>query len=152
MPERYPPLQVLIGGGMFHQGNWWSYIQYDEEQDRPTVDRALLRRVLGYARPYRGPLAVVIGTIVVITLISLVPPLLMRDLLDTAIPAGDLARVTLLGIGMVAVPLLSGVVGVVQRWASARAGEGMIFDLGTGVYAHLQRMSLGFFTTTRPGG
>ena len=136
---------------MFHQGNWWSYIQYDEEQDRPTVDRALLRRVLGYAQPYRGLLAVVIGTIVVITLISLAPPLLMRDLLDTAIPTGDLGRVMLLGIGMVAVPLLSGVVGVVQRWASARAGEGMIFDLRTGVYAHLQRMSLGFFTTTRPG-
>ena len=136
---------------MFHQGNWWSYIQYDEEQDRPTVDRALLRRVLAYARPYHRLLAVVIGTIVVITLISLVPPLLMRDLLDTAIPAGDMGRVTLLGIGMVAVPLLNGVVGVVQRWASARAGEGMIFDLRTGVYAHLQRMSLGFFTTTRPG-
>jgi len=136
---------------VFHQGNWWSYIQYDEEQDRPTVDRALLRRVLAYARPYHRLLAVVIGTIVVITLISLVPPLLMRDLLDTAIPAGDMGRVTLLGIGMVAVPLLNGVVGVVQRWASARAGEGMIFDLRTGVYAHLQRMSLGFFTTTRPG-
>ena len=136
---------------MFHQGNWWSYIQYDEEQDRPTVDRALLRRVLGYARPYRGSLAVVIGTIVVITLISLLPPLLMRDLLDTAIPAGDLGRVTLLGIGMVAVPLVSGVVGVIQRWASSKAGEGMIFDLRTGVYAHLQRMSLGFFTSTRPG-
>jgi ATP-binding cassette subfamily B protein len=136
---------------LFHQGNWWSYIQYDEEQDRPTVDRALLRRVVAYARPYRRLLAVVIGTIVAITLISLVPPLLMRDLLDRAIPAGDMRRVTLLGVGMVAVPLLNGVVGVVQRWASARAGEGMIFDLRTGVYAHLQRMSLGFFTTTRPG-
>ncbi len=136
---------------MFHQGNWWSYIQYDEEQDRPTIDRALLRRVLAYARPYRRMLGVVVVTIVVITLISLVPPLLMRDLLDTAIPAGDMLRVTLLGIGMVAVPLINGVVGVVQRWASSRAGEGMIFDLRTGVYAHLQRMSLGFFTTTRPG-
>lgn len=136
---------------MFHQGNWWSYIQYDEEQDRPTVDRALLRRVLAYARPYRRMLVVVVGTIVVITLVSLVPPLLMRDLLDTAIPAGDLRRVTLLGLGMVAVPLVNGVIGVAQRWASSRAGEGMIFDLRTGVYGHLQRMSLGFFTATRPG-
>ena len=136
---------------MFHQGNWGSYIQYDEEHDRPKVDRALLRRVLGYARPYRRLLALVISTIVVITLVSLVPPLLMRDLLDSAIPAGDMGRVTLLGIAMVAVPLLNGVIGVVQRWASSRAGEGMIFDLRTGVYAHLQRMSLGFFTTTRPG-
>ncbi|MEX0827300.1 MAG: ABC transporter ATP-binding protein [Acidimicrobiia bacterium] len=132
-------------------GNWWSYIQYDEEQDRPNFDRALFRRVMAYARPYRGLLAVVIVTIVVITLVSLLPPLLMRDLIDQAIPAEDLGRVTLLGLGMVAIPIVNGIVGVVQRWASARAGEGIIFDLRTGVYSHLQRMSLGFFTTTRPG-
>jgi ATP-binding cassette subfamily B protein len=52
---------------------------------------------------------------------------------------------------MVAVPLVNGVVGVLQRWASSKAGEGIIFDLRTDVYSHLQRMSLGFFTTTRPG-
>jgi len=136
---------------MFHGGGWWSYIQYDEAQDRPSLDRALLRRVLGYARPYRRLLALILGTIVVITLVSLVPPLLMRDLIDRAIPQEDLGRVTLLGLAMVAVPLTNGIVGVLQRWASARAGEGIIFDLRTDVYAHLQRMSLGFFTTTRPG-
>lgn len=104
-----------------------------------------------HALPYRGLLTLVMVTIVVITVVSLVPPLLMRNLIDVAIPAGDLARVTLLGVTMVAVPIVNGVVGVVQRWASARAGEGIIFDLRTGVYSHLQRMSLGFFTTTRPG-
>lgn len=75
----------------------------------------------------------------------------MRDLIDTAIPGEDLGRVTWLGLGMVAVPIVNGVVGVAQRWASARAGEGIIYDLRTGLYAHLQRMSLGFFTATRPG-
>lgn len=141
------------GGGhpIFHSGGWWSYIQYDEEQDRPTVDRALLYRVVRHARPYGWLLALVLVTIVVITVVSLVPPLLMRNLIDTAIPAGSLTRVTWLGVAMVAVPLVNGVVGVVQRWASARAGEGIIFDLRTGVYSHLQRMSLGFFTSTRPG-
>lgn len=136
---------------MIGQGGWWSYLRYDEEQDRPSIDRALVRRVLGYARPYTGLLVVVAFTIVSITLVSLVPPLLMRDLLDSAIPASDMGRVTWLGLGMVAVPLVNGLVGVVQRWASAKAGEGIIFDLRTAVYSHLQRMSLGFFTTTRPG-
>jgi ATP-binding cassette subfamily B protein len=136
---------------MFHGGSWWSYIQYDEEQDRPNLDRALLRRVLRYAKPYRGLLALILVTIVVITLVSLVPPLLMRDLIDRAIPDEDLSRVTFLGLLMVAVPLINGMVGVLQRWASAKAGEGIIFDLRTDVYSHLQRMSLGFFTTTRPG-
>ncbi|HLA66082.1 MAG TPA: ABC transporter ATP-binding protein [Acidimicrobiia bacterium] len=128
-----------------------SYIQYDEDKDRPTIDRALLRRVARYAGPYRGLLILVMATIVVITLVSLVPPLLMRNLIDAAIPAGSLTRVTWLGVAMVAVPIVNGVVGVAQRWASAKAGEGIIFDLRTGVYSHLQRMSLGFFTATRPG-
>jgi ATP-binding cassette subfamily B protein len=106
---------------------------------------------MAYARPYRGLLGLVLVTIVVITLASLIPPLLMRGLIDWAIPAGSLSRVTWLGVAMVAVPIVNGVVGVVQRWASARAGEGIIFDLRTDVYSHLQRMSLGFFTATRPG-
>jgi len=136
---------------MFHSGGWWSYIRYDEEQDRPKLDRALLRLVLRHARPYRRLLMIVLATIIAITFITLLPPLLMRDLIDSAIPDENLGRVTVLGIGMVAVPLFNGVIGVVQRWASSRAGEGIIFDLRTDLYAHLQRMSLAFFTATRPG-
>ncbi len=105
----------------------------------------------GYARPYTGLLIAVLITIIAITLISLLPPLLMRDLIDRAIPDENMGRVTVLGILMVAVPLVNGVIGVVQRWASAKAGEGIIFDLRTSLYAHLQRMSLGFYTGTRPG-
>ena len=137
------------GGGP--GGGWRSYLQYDEEQDRPNLDRRLLRRVLGYARPYRGLLGLVLVTIVVSSVIGLAPPLLMRDLIDRAIPDGNLGRVTLLGLGMVAVPLVNGVIGVAQRWASARAGEGIIFDLRTSLFGHLQRMSLAFFTGARPG-
>lgn len=110
-----------------------------------------MKRVIAYARPYRGLLLLVFATIAVITFVSLLPPLLMRDLIDRAIPDEDIRRVTFLGLAMVAVPIVNGIVGVAQRWASARAGEGIIFDLRTGLYSHLQRMSLGFFTATRPG-
>ncbi len=134
-----------------HSGGWWSYLRHDEEQDRPSMNRDLLLRVARYARPYRWLLLVVGATIVVITIVSLLPPLLMRDLIDRAIPEEDLGRVTILGIAMVAVPVANGVVGVLQRWASARAGEGIIFDLRTALYAHLQRMSFAFFTGARPG-
>lgn len=137
------------GGGP--GGGWRSYLQYDEEQDRPNLDRRLLRRVVGYARPYGGLLTLVLVTIVASAVIGLAPPLLMRDLIDRAIPDGNLGRVTLLGLGMVAVPLVNGVIGVAQRWASARAGEGIIFDLRTSLFGHLQRMSLAFFTGARPG-
>ena len=136
---------------MFHSGGWWSYLRYDEEQDKPELDRALLRRVVSYAGPYRLQLVVVFATIILITLITLLPPLLIRDLIDRAIPDGNIGRVTMLGLLMVTVPLVNGMLGVLQRWASARAGEGIIFDLRRQLFAHLQGMSLNFFTNTRTG-
>jgi ATP-binding cassette subfamily B protein len=131
--------------------NWWSYVQYDEVRDRPGVDRALLLKVLAYAKPYRLHLVVVLVTIAIISLVSLLPPLLMRSLIDQAIPNGDLRLVTLLGIGMVAVPLVNGVVGVAQRWASASMGQGIIYDLRRQLFERVQRMSIGFFTNTKTG-
>ena len=136
---------------MFHSGGWWSYLKYDEEQDKPSFDRAVLRRVVSYANPYRVELALVFLTIILITGVTLLPPLLIRDLLDRAIPEENLGRVTVLGLLMVAVPLVNGILGVVQRWASARAGEGIIFDLRRQLFAHLQGMSMRFFTNTRTG-
>jgi ATP-binding cassette subfamily B protein len=136
---------------MFHSGGWWSYLKYDEEQDKPSFDRALMKRVLGYAKPYRVELALVLVTIILITVTTLLPPLLIRDLLDRAIPDKNLGRVTVLGLLMVAVPLVNGILGVLQRWASARAGEGIIFDLRRHLFSHLQGMSLRFFTNTRTG-
>jgi ATP-binding cassette subfamily B protein len=134
-----------------HEGNWWSFIRYDAEQDRPRVSRALLRRVARYARPYLGGVAVVLVTMLGVSLLTLVPPLLIRDLLDRALPARDVTRLNLLALGMVAVPLVSGLLGVLQRYASAGVGEGIIFDLRTALYGHLQRMSLRFFTNTQVG-
>lgn len=132
-------------------GNWGAYLRHDEKQPTPKIDRALLARVLSYARGYRFELIVVLITIVVISLLSLLPPLLMRGLIDTAIPDANLGLVTWLGLGMVAVPLVNGVVGVAQRWASASMGEGIIFDLRRQLFGHLQGMSLGFFTNTKTG-
>lgn len=135
---------------MFHSGGWFTRVSYDEEH-RPTVDRSLLRRVFAYARPYRWLLAGVLGTIVVISVLNVVPPLLVRALIDEAIPDGDLRQLTVLGALMVSVPLVSAVVGAAQRWLSATVGEGIIFDLRTAAFEHLQRMSLRFYTTTRTG-
>lgn len=134
-----------------HGGGWWSYVKYDEERDRPKVDRALLKRVFSYARPYKGLLALVLATIVGISTLTLVPPLLMRALIDTAIPEADLGLVTILGLGMVGVPLVNGIIGVVQRWASASMGQGIIFDLRRELFDHVQRQSMEFFTNTKTG-
>lgn len=110
-----------------------------------------MRRVLDYGLAYKKEMGIVLVTIVIISLLSLLPPLLIGDLIDKAIPDEDIGRVTMLGIGMVLVPILNGGFGVLQRWASATIGEGIIFDLRRQLFAHLQRMSLGFFTATRTG-
>ncbi|HEY44717.1 MAG TPA: ABC transporter ATP-binding protein [Anaerolineae bacterium] len=134
-----------------HGGGWFSYIRYDEEQDRPEVSQALLRRVGGYARPYWRGIVIMLATMFGVSLLSLLPPLLMRDLLDNALPQWDFLRLNLLALGMIAVPLANGLLGVAQRYASARIGEGIIFDLRRALYTHLQCMSLRFYTHTQVG-
>lgn len=136
---------------MMHSGSWWSYIRYDEKQDRPSVSRALLKRVAAYARPYGRPIGLMLLTIVGIDVLTLIPPLLYRDLIDHALPTRDFGRLNLLALGMIGIPLLSGLIGVGQRYLSARIGEGIIFDLRSAVFEHMQRMSLRFFTNTRTG-
>ncbi|GAB4158914.1 MAG: ABC transporter ATP-binding protein [Candidatus Promineifilaceae bacterium] len=135
----------------FHGGGWWAYISHDEKQDRPKVSRTLLRRVWAFARPYRVQVSLLLLTILLISALSLVSPLLFRDLIDNALPDRDLARLNLLALGMIAIPLLNGVIGVFQRRIQSQVGEGIIYDLRRATYGHMQRMSLRFFTQTRTG-
>ena len=126
-------------------------MEFDESKGRPQVSRQLLGRVLAYSRPYRRPLALMLVTIIVTALIGLVPPLLYRDLIDNVLPNRDFARLSWLALGMIGIPLVSGLIGVGQRYLSARVGEGVIYSLRQSMYDHLQRMSLRFFTHTKSG-
>ena len=136
---------------MAHGGRWSAFIRYDEQIDRPHVNRHLLRRVVQTARPYWLPAAVTLVAILFSSLLGLIPPLLVRDLIDHALPERDTARLNWLAAGMVVIPLISGLVGVGQRYLNARIGEGLIADLRQALYAHMQRMSLRFFTHTKTG-
>ncbi|OUC07122.1 hypothetical protein RY27_16780, partial [Litorilinea aerophila] len=135
---------------MYHH-SWWRYIAYDESKPRPRVDRALLKRIFAYARPHARSVLIVLVTIVSISLLELIPPLLYRDLIDNVLPNRNVARLNWLAAGMLGIPVLTGLIGVVQRYYSARAGEGIIYDLRQQMYEHLQQMSLRFFTHTKAG-
>ncbi|MBE9525147.1 MAG: ABC transporter ATP-binding protein [Chloroflexi bacterium] len=134
-----------------HSGGWFAYLKYDEKKDRPKITRKLLLRAWEIAEPYRWSALGLLFTILLISSITLVSPLLYRDLIDNAIPNGDLIRLNWLALGMVGVPMLNGIIGVFQRRLNSRIGEGVIYDLRRALYAHLQRMSLRFFTKTRTG-
>lgn len=135
----------------FHGAGWYAYLKHDEEKDHPEITRELLVRVWEIAKPYRKQSIGLLLTILVISGFTLISPLLYRDLIDNAIPNGDLMRLNWLALGMIAVPLVNGVVGVFQRRLNSQIGEGVIYDLRRALYAHLQRMSLRFFTQTRTG-
>jgi len=135
------------GGG----GGFWRHLHGDDEPPKITLSRLLLRRVGRYAWPYRWRILVMLSTILVITGLSLIPPLLYRDLIDNALPHHDAGRLNLLALGMIGIPIVNGLLGVLQRYLSSTIGEGIICDLRKSLYAHMQRMSLRFFTATKTG-
>ncbi|MCB8925078.1 MAG: ABC transporter ATP-binding protein [Ardenticatenaceae bacterium] len=135
----------------FHGGGWWAYISHDEKQERPAITRELLLRVWEFARPYRLKIILLLLTILIITGLSLVSPLLVRSLIDNAIPNENYRLLTLLAAGMVAIPIVNGGIGVFQRSLNSQIGEGVIYDLRRALYEHMQSMSLRFFTQSRTG-
>lgn len=136
---------------MYTNSGWRSYLNYDESKGKPYFDRKLLLRVFSYARPYWFFSFIVLAAIVITALLELIPPLLYKELIDHVLPSQDLTRLHLLALGMVGIPILSGLTGVVQRYYSARMGESIIFDLRAAMYSHLQKMSIRFFTNTKSG-
>jgi len=130
-----------------------------ERPEDPAVRKANLRRIIRLFGPYRARLSLVCGLIVVSAGLGVVTPFLLREVLDTAIqvdPQTDQAAVQLgllatLVAGMVAIPIVTGVLGVWQTLLSNLVGQSVMHDLRTAVYRHLQRLSLAFFTRTRTG-
>jgi ATP-binding cassette subfamily B protein len=132
-----------------HGGGWFSFMRSTDE--KPKVTWSLLKRVLGYSTAYRWMILGMLILILISSGLSLVTPLIMRDLIDVTIPAGNIRRLTLLSTALLLVPVLNGAVNVIQRRLNARVGEGVIYDLRVALFAHLQRMSLRFFTNTKVG-
>jgi ATP-binding cassette subfamily B protein len=134
----------------FHGGaGWWSYVRSGDE--RPKVTRALLGRVLRYSLPYRWHILGTLILILISTGLTLLTPLILRGMIDQAIPNADINQVIRLALALLVIPAVRGVLTVIQRLLNARIGEGVIYDLRVALYAHLQRMSLRFFTHTRVG-
>jgi ATP-binding cassette subfamily B protein len=119
--------------------------------EKPKVTWSLLKRVLAYAQHYRLQIAGMLVLILGSTGLSLLTPLIMRDLIDRTIPAKDLNRLVLLAVALLLLPILNGAINIVQRRLNAWVGEGVIYELRMSLYSSLQRMSLRFFTNTKVG-
>jgi ATP-binding cassette subfamily B protein len=117
----------------------------------PAVRRANLRRVARLFRPYRARLGAVLALIVFSAALGVVPAFLLKEILNRAIPDRDTTLLSYLAGGMIAISVVSGVLGVVQTLLSNQVGQHVMHDLRAAVFRHLQRLSLAFFTRTRTG-
>ena len=131
------------------RSGWHSYIRSGDEKPKFTWD--LFKRVMHYAQAYRWQLGGMLVLILISSGLSLVTPLIVRNLIDVTIPAKDVHRLILLSIGLLVIPILKGAGTVLQRRLNTKVGEGVIYDLRCALYEKLQRMSLRFFTHTRIG-
>jgi len=110
-----------------------------------------IRRIASYARPYRMYLALFLLATAVDAVITVVNPLLLRDIIDHGILGRDEQLVIVLACAVAAVAIFDAVLGFVIRWFSARIGEGLIYDLRTQVFDHVQRQPIAFFTRAQTG-
>ncbi len=115
------------------------------------LSRETRRRVFAFARPYRLHIALFVFTVVVSTFLGLLPPLLIRKVFDVAIVDGNGGYLNVLFAVMVVAALGEALLSLVERWLSARIGEGLIFDLRVRLFDHVQRMPIAFFTRTQTG-
>jgi ATP-binding cassette subfamily B protein len=113
--------------------------------------RSTLRRVLAFARPYRARLVFFLVLLAIDAAAGAATPLLFRHLIDDGITAGDRRLVVLLATAAGVLALVSAGLSVAERWVSSFVGEGLILDLRTAVFDHVQRMPLAFFSRTRTG-
>ena len=127
----------------------WSMSQNNETPK--GIDRATVRRVWDFSRPYR-PMVVGFGILIILgTIIGIIPTFAFRDIIDVAIAEQNRTRLNWLGLIVVLAAIGAAIVSMIERWLSSRIGEGIIFDLRDKLFRHVQAMPLGFFTQTQTG-
>ena len=133
------PIGRMMGGGRVPPG-----------PTRP-VDRKTVIRVAAFFRPYWRRVALTMVAILVVAVLGLLNPILLKLIIDQAIPDRDLGRLYLYVALLVGVPIVTGLIGVGQTYLSTVVGQQVMRDLRNALYTHLQRMPLRFFTATRTG-
>jgi ATP-binding cassette subfamily B protein len=123
----------------------------DDSVVESKIERATLRRVLRFARPQRRLIAWFLAFTVLDAGLVVVPPLLVQQLVDDGINGGDATLVVWLAVAMGVAAVADAALGFASGWLSSLIGEGLIYDLRTRVFAHVQRQSLAFFTRTQTG-
>jgi ATP-binding cassette, subfamily B, bacterial len=136
-----------------HMGGWGLLrsLRSEESTRQHQLTPGIVRRIAGFARPYRGALAVFLVLIIVEAIVGAVNPLIYRAIIDNGILGHNVNLVAVLAGAVAGLAIFDAILGLAQRWISARVGEGLIFDMRTKVFAHINEMPISFFTRTQTG-
>jgi ATP-binding cassette subfamily B protein len=136
---------------MYSRGHMGMGFRMDSSVTRQKLKPGTVRRIAAYARPYRLYLTVFLLATGIDALLIVVNPLLLREIIDHGILARNEQVVILVACAVAAVAIFDAFLGFVIRWFSARIGEGLIYDLRTQVFDHVQRQPVAFFTRAQTG-
>jgi ATP-binding cassette subfamily B protein len=138
---------------MSQHAMWMSFrsLTADQSVKDQKLKPGTVKRIASYALSYRRHLILFLITVIIDALLVVSTPLLLKQLIDDGVIPGDSGLVTRLALLVGAIAIADAAFSMIGRWFSARIGEGLIYDLRTQVFNHIQRQSIAFFTRTQTG-
>ena len=138
---------------MSMHATWMSFrsLTADQSVKDQKLKSGTLRRIVGFAAPYKLSLSLFLITVVIDAVLVIASPLLLKKLIDEGVIPGNATLVTKLAFAVAVIAILDAIFSMIGRWFSARIGEGLIFDLRRMVFEHIQKQSIAFFTRTQTG-
>ena len=123
--------------------------------DQSVKDQKLkagtFKRIVGFAKPYKKQLIIFLGMVVLDAVLTVASPLILKQLIDKGVVPHNGRVVTQLALLVGFLALFDASINLVLRWHSSQIGEGLIYDLRTLVFSHVQKQSIAFFTRTQTG-
>ena len=123
----------------------------DQSVKNAKLKPGTLKRIFAYAIPYKSVFALFLICLVADAVLTVATPLLLRELIDNGVIPKDRSIVTNMAVAVALLAIASALVNIVVRWISAKIGEGLIYDLRSQVFRHVQEQSIAFFTRTQTG-
>lgn len=122
-----------------------------EELKDHQVSRTTIKRIISFAKPHNQKIAAFLVVSVVIAILAVATPVLAGWVVNAIVDRAESRRVVLLAVAIAVIAVMEAVLGLLSRWLSARIGEGLIYDLRTTLYDHVQRQPVAFFLRSRTG-
>ena len=123
----------------------------DQSVKNAKLKPGTLKRIFAYAIPYKSVFALFLICLIADAVLTVATPLLLRELIDNGVIPKDRSVVTTMAVAVALLAIASALINIVVRWISAKIGEGLIYDLRSQVFRHVQEQSIAFFTRTQTG-